>query len=125
MAPCWQISLSSLIDFPSYCILLASPSTDEARERLEAMISTADGMKIAEEDLQIRGPGEFLGTKQHGLPQLRIGNILKDTKILETARKEAFNLIKEDPRLSDPKNQLIRERLKELFRGLTAFVGTG
>lgn len=78
----------------SYCILLAQFSkTKEAQERLKIMEETTDGFKIAEKDLEIRGPGEVMGTRQSGLPEFRIANILRDQKILELARREAHSLL--------------------------------
>ncbi len=80
----------------SYCYLLVpsdSRLTEEAQRRIKAMVSTQDGFKIAETDLQIRGPGELTGTRQSGLPTFRIGNLLLDQKILEVARKEAFQYV--------------------------------
>jgi ATP-dependent DNA helicase RecG len=80
----------------SYCYLLVpsdSDLTEEAKMRIDAMISTDNGFKIAETDLKIRGPGELTGTRQSGLPTFRIGNLLLDQKILEVARKEAFEYI--------------------------------
>ncbi len=75
----------------SYCILMAGPRTgDEARRRLEIMAGTSDGFAIAREDLRLRGPGELLGTRQSGLPDLRIGDILRDHDVLEDARRAAF-----------------------------------
>jgi ATP-dependent DNA helicase RecG len=75
----------------SYCVLMPGPrATDEARRRLDTMASTQDGFVIAREDLKMRGPGEFLGTRQSGLPDLRIGDILRDHDILDDARREAF-----------------------------------
>ncbi len=99
----------------SYCILVANPKSSEAERRIEAMLKTQDGFKIAEEDLEIRGPGEFFGTRQHGLPELRIGNIVRDRDILETAKKEAFELVKKDRFLKSPQNKYIRETLKKKF----------
>jgi ATP-dependent DNA helicase RecG len=80
----------------SYCILLSYGGGEEARKRLEVMVRTTDGFEIAEEDLKIRGPGDFFGTRQSGMPDLKIANILRDVKILEIAKKEAFNLIESD-----------------------------
>ena len=80
------------------------------------MTETQDGFKIAEEDLELRGPGEFFGTRQHGLPELRFGNILKDFEIMEDARKEAFSLVARDPNLSDSRNYLIKQNLKKRFK---------
>lgn len=101
----------------SYCILLGEPSTDSSHERLTTMTETSDGFELAEKDLDIRGPGEFLGTRQSGLPELRFGNIVRDFKIMEEAREEAFTLVKEDPDLVDPHNIGIRDSIRERFRG--------
>jgi ATP-dependent DNA helicase RecG len=87
----------------SYCYLLVpskSQLTDEADQRIQAMLSTQDGFKIAETDLRIRGPGELAGTRQSGMPTFRIGNLILDQKILEIARKEAFAYVekfRQDP----------------------------
>ncbi len=103
-------------EFPSYCILFSDSSDELSRRRLQVMTETTDGFKIAEEDLGMRGPGEFLGTRQHGLPEFRIGNIVSDLKILEQARETAFKLIKEDPALSFPEHQLLGKSLREKFK---------
>ena len=78
----------------SYCILHTSTKSQETRERLNIMTQTNDGFVIAEKDLQLRGPGEFLGTRQSGLPDLIISDIVRDAKILETARNEAIDFVK-------------------------------
>ncbi|MFH1665025.1 MAG: ATP-dependent DNA helicase RecG, partial [Candidatus Omnitrophota bacterium] len=88
----------------SYCILIGAPGTETSRERLSAVVSTDDGFEIAEKDMDIRGPGEFLGTRQSGLPELKFGNIARDFSIMEEARKDAFGLVEEDPALEDPRN---------------------
>ncbi|MBC8473894.1 MAG: DNA helicase RecG, partial [Candidatus Omnitrophica bacterium] len=95
--------------------LIAKPKTDDARSRIKAMLDTNDGFKIAEQDLEIRGPGEFFGTRQHGLPELKIGNIIRDRDILEITRKEAFELIKKDRFLRRPEHRHIRTGLKKKF----------
>jgi ATP-dependent DNA helicase RecG len=77
------------------------------------MEETTDGFRIAEEDLKIRGPGEFLGTRQSGLPELRTANIVRDIAILTAAREEAFRLIEEDPGLSLPTHRVLREIVED------------
>ncbi len=104
-------------DYESYCILIGKPGSEEARRRLEVLTQTTDGFQIAEEDLELRGPGEFLGTRQHGMPELRIANISSDMKLLEVARKEAFAIFSHDPGLDEPGHKnlkiLLKERLSE------------
>ncbi len=77
----------------SYCVLVGKPKTEEGKVRLKTMVETQDGFKIAEEDLRLRGPGEFLGIRQHGIPSLRIGNLVSDFQLLELARKDATDLL--------------------------------
>jgi superfamily II DNA/RNA helicase len=90
----------------SFCILLAPRvGLGDARERLEFFTRTNDGFELAEKDMEIRGPGEMLGTRQHGLPDLRIADIGRDRKTLRQARKDAFRLVKLDPELKQPQNQ--------------------
>ncbi|MGB2599575.1 MAG: ATP-dependent DNA helicase RecG [Candidatus Omnitrophota bacterium] len=101
----------------SYCILMGEPKTDASDERLSTMTETHDGFEIAEKDLDIRGPGEFLGTRQSGLPELRFGNIVHDFTIMEEAREEAFRLVSEDPALKDSRHAGIRDSIKERFKG--------
>ena len=81
-------------DLQSYCIISTSTKSQETKERLEIMTQTTDGFIIAEKDLEIRGPGEFLGVRQSGLPDLIISDLIKDAKILELARKEAIDFVK-------------------------------
>ncbi len=101
----------------AYCILMGEPKTDSSRERLSMMVETDDGFAIAEKDLDIRGPGEFLGKRQSGLPELRFGNIIRDFAIMEEAREEAFRLVEEDPALKDSHNSGIRASILERFGG--------
>ena len=87
--------------YNSYCVLISSfKRSEDAEKRLMIMEETSDGFKIAEADLMIRGPGDFLGTKQSGLPQFIFANLIRDSRILGEAREDAFNLVKEDPELS-------------------------
>ena len=83
----------------SCCVLLTNPSTPEGKARLEAMLKTSDGFKIAEMDLKLRGPGEVCGVRQHGITDFRVADLVRDRKILELARKEALALLDEDPQL--------------------------
>lgn len=101
----------------SYCILLGRAETDSSIERLEAISNTTDGFEIAQKDLDIRGPGELLGTRQSGLPELKFGNIARDFSIMEEARLEAFSLVKEDPDLVMGQNTGVKAALLEMFKG--------
>jgi ATP-dependent DNA helicase RecG len=92
----------------SYCILMTGPKvSEEGEERLQAMLDTTDGFKIAEMDLELRGPGEFFGTKQAGMPSLRVANIVRDRELLEVAKKEAAALLA-NSNLEVPKPDLAR-----------------
>jgi ATP-dependent DNA helicase RecG len=91
------------------------PFSEEGKRRLKAMEATGDGFRIAEEDLAIRGPGDFFGTRQSGMPELRVANILRDIGILELARREAFQLIDRDPLLQQYPQ--LRERLDRKWMG--------
>ncbi|MBI3610117.1 MAG: ATP-dependent DNA helicase RecG [Nitrospirae bacterium] len=102
----------------SYCLLMAAaPVSEEAKRRLSTMVRSNDGFVIAEEDLAIRGPGEFFGTRQSGLPELRVANILRDAKLLEEAREEAFRLLSIDPRLSKPEHAALKAALARKWKG--------
>ena len=104
-------------EYQSYCILIAYyPISDEAKMRLKVMRESTDGFYIAEKDLEIRGPGEFFGTKQSGLPELKIANIIRHHKLLETAQNEAFKLIEIDPSLSVSEHQLLKDSLKKRWQ---------
>jgi len=101
----------------SYCILLGEPKTEDSEKRLSTMAETTSGFEISEKDLDIRGPGEFLGTRQSGLPELRVGDIARDFSIMEEAREEAFSLVSSDPLLKDEHNAKIKENIKRRFKG--------
>ena len=102
--------------YDSYCLLMAYPPfSEDARRRLKAMASTGDGFRIAEEDLAIRGPGDFFGTRQSGIPGLKIADIIRDIGVLESARREAFDLIDNKPDLSG--HPLLTETLQKKWMG--------
>jgi ATP-dependent DNA helicase RecG len=96
----------------SYCILMMGDKVShEARKRLETMIETNDGFKIAEADLRLRGPGDLQGTRQSGLLDLKIADLVQDEKILKFARSLAFEILNEDPALEFPENQPMNQQL--------------
>lgn len=100
----------------SFCFFVLSDSvTPEAEERLKALLEHEDGFQLAEEDLRIRGPGEFLGKKQSGLNQLKLANIIEDADLLFQAYKEAFALVSEDPKLQKKENQSLFEKIYKPF----------
>ena len=94
----------------SYCLLLSDSPAREALERLRLVESTHDGFALAENDLRLRGPGEFFGTRQSGLPDLRVAT-LSDARILEDARRVASELLASDPGLDQPAHRLLRQRV--------------
>ena len=99
----------------SYCILISSHKlTNEAKTRLETMTATTDGFQIAEVDLKLRGPGDLMGTQQSGILQLKIADIIKDNQWLKTARSDAQELLREDPRLEAIKNTPLRQTLAKM-----------
>ena len=113
-------------DIPSYCILMSGhPVSDLSTKRLRVMEETTDGFRIAEEDLAIRGPGEFLGTRQSGLPDFRVASILRDGRILNEARQEAFRLIDGDAFLEKPEHAILREVLLRRWEGRLDLARTG
>ena len=101
----------------SSCHLISGPMTDDGVRRVKAMTRTNDGFELAEADLEIRGPGEFFGTRQSGLPDFKIANILRDTSLLEVAKTEANRLAEADPNLSQPVHQVLKEVLQAQWAG--------
>jgi ATP-dependent DNA helicase RecG len=99
----------------SYCVLIANPKSDDGQRRMDIMTRTNNGFLIAEEDLRIRGPGEIYGTRQSGMPSFRVADLVKDMRLLEVARQEAFHLLEQDPDLSRPEHAALREAV-ERFR---------
>ncbi len=100
----------------SYCLLFAQSATEAAQQRLDVLTRTRDGFRIAEEDLKLRGPGEFFGTRQHGLPELRVGDIVADYDLLRLARRDAFDLVASDPTLEAVEHRALRRAVLRTFR---------
>ena len=109
----------------SHCLLFGDPKTPEARERLKIMTKTNDGFKIAEMDFRLRGPGEFFGTRQHGLPELKISDLLRDFSILKQVRKDAFEIVAEDTHLASQAHLKIKQKIIETFKDRLELVNIG
>jgi ATP-dependent DNA helicase RecG len=113
-------------EWKSYCILLTRGYLgEEAQKRVDAMTATNDGFRIAEVDLELRGPGEFFGTRQSGIPEFRAADLLRDTGLLEAARREASGIVARDPELADPAHRALRTALLARWRGKLALATAG
>ena len=99
----------------SWCVLVTASQGETARERLKALCATNDGFQIAEEDLRLRGPGDFFGKRQHGLPQLKVADFASDMELLKEARQAAEGLIACDPELKKSSHRLLKRKVRELF----------
>ena len=99
----------------SYCVLITNTRSVEAMQRLRTLASTTDGFKISEEDLKLRGPGDFFGSRQHGLPQMKLADLAGDMRLLSEAQDSARRLLMADPTLSQPENRPVLERVRTLF----------
>jgi ATP-dependent DNA helicase RecG len=109
----------------SYCFLLTGERcTEDAQKRIDIITSTTDGFKIAEADLELRGPGEILGTRQHGIPELRVARIT-DSRLVILARRLAFDIVNDDPSLGKPENQQLKVILKKRLGGRLKFAKVG
>lgn len=100
----------------SYCVLVTASKSDTARERLRALCATNDGFQIAEEDLRLRGPGDFFGRRQHGLPQLKVADFASDVALLRQAKEAAEELVAADPSLMQPEHRALLRRVKKMFQ---------
>lgn len=105
-------------EYSSACILISDVKSGDTKRRLDVIKNNTDGFKIADEDLKLRGPGDFLGSRQHGLPDMKIADIFADRETLHLAGKEAEELIKRDPTLHDPENAGLRAEIAALFSRL-------
>ncbi|HVT87444.1 MAG TPA: ATP-dependent DNA helicase RecG [Tepidisphaeraceae bacterium] len=109
----------------SHCLLVCDANSDSTRARMKAMASTSDGFQIAEMDLKLRGPGEFFGLRQHGLPPLKLADITKELELLTIAKEDAMELLDRDPNLSDKQNHHLREELMRRFGQTLALAQVG
>lgn len=100
----------------SYCILVTDNVTDSSKQRLKVLSSTSDGFRISEADLELRGPGDFFGSAQHGLPKLKIADVAADTDVLRLAQSVA-NELNEAGLINTPRYKILNERVKKLYRG--------
>ena len=105
-------------EYSSACILISDVKSGDTKRRLDVIKNNTDGFKIADEDLKLRGPGDFLGSRQHGLPDMKIADIFADRETLHSAGKEAEELLRRDPMLHEAENAGLRSEITELFRRL-------
>jgi ATP-dependent DNA helicase RecG len=101
----------------SHCVLISDAAGDVSQARLRAMTSTNDGFEIAEMDLQLRGPGEFFGTRQHGLPEFKLADVTNEMELLQRAKEDALGILAQDPKLARPEHRALRAALAAQFAG--------
>ncbi|MGN1381609.1 MAG: ATP-dependent DNA helicase RecG [Eubacterium sp.] len=101
----------------AYCFLIVDQETEIAKRRAEIMARCSDGFQIAEDDLILRGPGELFGTRQHGLPELKIADLGRHQKVLKAAEETAEEILRDDPELEKEENQSVREKVENMFHG--------
>ncbi len=101
--------------YKSYCIMISDSKSQETVTRLRAICQTNDGLKIADEDLKLRGPGDFLGSRQHGLPDLKLAGLMKNINILKDAKNASDEILSNDPELSKEENKTLKAEIKRLF----------
>jgi len=110
---------------PGYCLLMTDSAGAEDNERLAVLTRTTDGFRIAEEDLRLRGPGEMLGTRQHGLPELRVANLIDDADLLRLAQRDAADIVPRDPQLRLPEHGMLRNLLSRRYRDSLGLLDVG
>ena len=102
-------------DDQSYCFLISGSDSEVAKERNQIMCSTTDGFEIAEADLRLRGPGELFGTRQHGLPEMHLSDLVRHADVLEKAKDAAKKIIDSDPNLEAGELQKLKQRIQKMF----------
>lgn len=102
----------------SYCVLVSDSKSNKSKERLNTMVKYSDGFILSEKDLEIRGTGDFFGTRQHGIPDMKIANLYKDIEILKQVQKASINLYKKDPLLTSSVNKLLKEKISQFFNNM-------
>ena len=110
---------------PGYCLLMTDSPNGAANERLNVLAQTTDGFKIAEEDLRLRGPGEMMGTKQHGLPELRVASLVDDLDLLRMAQQDSGRIVQRDPQLRQPAQSVLRSLLLRKYRDTIGLLDVG
>jgi ATP-dependent DNA helicase RecG len=110
---------------PGYCMLMTDSINGETTQRLSVLAATTDGFKIAEEDLRLRGPGEMMGTRQHGLPELRVANLVSDIDLLRMAQQDAGRIVQQDPQLRRPEQAVLRSLLMQKYRDTIELLDVG
>lgn len=100
----------------STCVLVSDTQNEETKARLSVLCKTSDGFQIAEEDLRLRGPGDFFGARQHGLPEMHVADLGADTAVLKAAKAEADALFEQDPYLSLPSHTVLRQRIERMLQ---------
>lgn len=103
-------------EYQSYCVLKYEGNNEVIRERMKVMVQTNDGFVISEKDLELRGSGEFFGTRQHGLPEFKIANLFEDMPILKLVQGLAIKIVEEDPKLQKEKNQSLKKLVDKKFK---------
>ena len=103
-------------EYKSYCILKYQGNSEVIRQRMKVMQETNDGFVISEKDLELRGSGEFFGTKQHGIPEFKIANLFQDMPVLKMAQSTAIKILEKDPKLEKKENEPLRKIIKEKFQ---------
>jgi len=103
-------------EYKSYCVLKYQGNSQNIRERMKVMTETNNGFIISEKDLELRGSGEFFGTRQHGLPELKIANLFEDIEMLKSVQSVAIKIMEEDPNLEKEKNLLLRKQIENKFK---------